>query len=182
MGHEHDRLAEIGLKPQELVLEPVPGDRVDGAEGLVHEEHLGIGAESPSHTDTLRLSAGELLGIALRELRGVEADHVEQFVDARADLCLRPSQELRDGGDVLRDGPVREQADLLDHVPDAAAQGVGVHVCDVLAAEVDPTPRGLDHPVDQPQRGRLATTGWPDENEHLAGGYVESQFLHGRVG
>ena len=39
VGDEHDRLVHLGLEPQELVLETLPGDGVDGAERLVHEQH-----------------------------------------------------------------------------------------------------------------------------------------------
>ena len=39
VGDEEDRLAELGLQAQELVLQPLAVDRVDGAERLVHQHH-----------------------------------------------------------------------------------------------------------------------------------------------
>src|SRR3984957_7062703 len=49
-----------------------------------------------------------------------------------------PAVEHRDSGDVVLDGPVREQPGLLDHVADAAPQPGRVLLPDVLAVERDP--------------------------------------------
>ncbi len=56
VGDEEDRLPDLGLKPQELVLQALPVDRVDGPEGLVHQHHRGIGGQRPRHTYALLLS------------------------------------------------------------------------------------------------------------------------------
>ena len=47
----------------------------------------------------------------------------EQLVDARRAISrLSQPEQPRHRGDVVGDRPVREQADLLDHVADAAPQ------------------------------------------------------------
>ena len=122
VGDEHDRLADLALEPQELVLEPLAVDRVDRAERLVHQHQRRVNGQRPRHADALALAAGELGGVAVARLVRVEADQLEQLVDALADALLRPAQQPRHGGDVGGHRQVREQPDLLDRVADLAAQ------------------------------------------------------------
>ena len=55
-------LRTLACSAQELVLQPVAGDRVDGAERLVHQQHGRVGRQRPGHADALPLAAGELVG------------------------------------------------------------------------------------------------------------------------
>ena len=50
------------LQSQELVLQPLAHHRVDGAEGLVHQQHRRVGGERAGDADPLALAAGELAG------------------------------------------------------------------------------------------------------------------------
>src|SRR3712207_8805460 len=50
----------VFLYPQELVLEPLARDRVDGPEGLVHQHDGGVGRQSPRDPYALLLAAREL--------------------------------------------------------------------------------------------------------------------------
>ena len=70
VGDEEDRLADLGLKPEELVLEPLAVDRVDRAEGLVHQHHRRVRGEGPRDADPLLLAAGELGRVAVARARG----------------------------------------------------------------------------------------------------------------
>ena len=88
-------LRMLGLQAQELVLQPLAVDRVDRAERLVHEHQRRVGREGAGHADALALAAGELRGIAVAHLGGIEADELEQLVDARADPLARPSRAAR---------------------------------------------------------------------------------------
>ena len=115
-------MAIVLLEPQELVLEPVADDRVDGAERLVHEHDRRVRGERPGDADALPLAAGELAREAVAVLRRIEADEAEQLLGALLLAFLRPAQQARHGRHVLADRLVREQADLLDHVADAPAE------------------------------------------------------------
>jgi len=75
---------------------------------------------------------------------------------------------------------VREQARVLDDVADAAAQLCFVHLRRVLVVDPDSTTSGLDHPVDHPQRRRLAAAGRPDKNGDLPGRRLERQLIDGQ--
>ena len=180
MGDEGDGLADGALDLQELVLEAVARDRVDGAERLVHEHDGRVGGQGPGDADTLLLAAGELARVAVAERRGLEPDEVEQLVGPRPDPLLVPAEHLRDHADVVGDGEVREETALLDDVADLAAQEVAVDVGDVLAVEQDAARGRLDEPVDHLERRRLAAARGADEHDDLALLDVEGQVLHGR--
>ena len=63
VGDEEDRLGQLALQAQELVLEPLAHDRVDRRERLVHQHERRIRGQRPGHADALPLAAGELVGI-----------------------------------------------------------------------------------------------------------------------
>ena len=50
-------IRQVGLEIEELLLESLPRDRVDGTEGLVHEEDGGISSQRPGHPHPLALAA-----------------------------------------------------------------------------------------------------------------------------
>jgi hypothetical protein len=82
-----------------------------------------IGGQCADHADTLLLAARQFSRIALQILLRFERDH-RSSVPWRGRGISVLSQPSRRGttDDVLLDGHVREQADLLDHVADVAAQ------------------------------------------------------------
>ena len=87
----------LGLQPQELVLEPLAVDRVDGAERLVHQHHAGVGGERAGDADPLLLAARKLRRVAIGEL-GVETDQLDQL--ARPGPRARPLSQPRRFGTV----------------------------------------------------------------------------------
>ena len=91
VGDEDDRLADLGLQAQELVLEAVAVDRVDRAERLVHQHQRRVGGERAGDADALALAAGELRRVALGHLLR-QPDQVEQLVDAVGDPAACPSR------------------------------------------------------------------------------------------
>ena len=79
VGDEDHRLVELCLQAEELLLEPVTGDRVDGAERLVHQQHRRVAGEGAGDADALRLAARQLVRVAAGVDSGVEADQLEQL-------------------------------------------------------------------------------------------------------
>ena len=130
-------LAISRLDAEELVLQPGPGDRVDRAERLVHQQHRRVRGERAGDADPLALTAGELRGVAAAVRARVEPDQLEQLVDPRLRLVAVPAEQVRDRRDVRADRLVREEADLLDHVAHAAPQLDGLRVGHVLVVEED---------------------------------------------
>ena len=113
------------------------------------------------------LAAGQLLGIPTGELSGVELDGIQKFVDARCDFTFRPSEQLRYGGDVLGDGEVREEADLLDDIADVASKSIRIEGQYVLAVDPDRATARLDDPVDHLHGRRLAASTRPDKHDQF---------------
>ena len=180
MGDEHDRLLELFLEPEELVLEPVASDRVDRSERLVHQQDLGISAERPCHANPLSLTARELAGIPIPIDVRVHPHGVEELVHPITGLLRVPSEEIRNGRDVLGDRAVGEQPDLLDHVSHASSELVRIDVGHVLSVEDDATRRRLDHPIDESEGRRLPAPRGADENEDFASVDVEREICHCR--
>ena len=86
---EDDRLPQLALQAEELVLQARADDRVDRAERLVHQHERRVRGKRAREADALALAAGELRREALR-VRLVEADELEQLRRAR----LRPRARL----------------------------------------------------------------------------------------
>lgn len=166
----------------QTVLQPDSGDRVDGAEGLVHEEHRRIGGEGPRDAHPLLLAAGHVLREPCAELRRIQADEIEQVLGALGDAALVPAEQTRDRADVALDRPVREQSAGLDDVADRLPQLVRVLPRHVPAVDQDPAGGRLDQAVDHLQRRRLAAAGRADEGHHLAGGDLQIECGDGRLG
>ena len=70
VGDEDDGAAGFGVDAAELGLEFGAGDRVEGAEGFVHEEDRGVGGERAGDADALLLTAGEEVGVGVAEAGG----------------------------------------------------------------------------------------------------------------
>ncbi len=177
MSDEHDGLAQIALQTQELVLQLFAHNRIHRAERFVHEHDRGVRGKGSRDAHTLLLATGELCRIPRREARR-QAHHLEQLKGPGFGLALVPSDQPRDGGDVRDDSAVGEEPRMLDDIADAAAQLGFVHLRRVLVVDPDPAAGGLDHPVDHPQRRRLATPGRPHEDGDLAGRSLERQLIH----
>ena len=172
MGDEEDRLPQLPLEAEELVLKLLPHDGVDGGERLVHEHHGRVRGEGPRHPDPLLLAPRELGGVALAEL-GSKAHAFQQLGRPGPDPRAVPPQEARHGADVVEHGSVREEAAVLDDVSHATPQLRLVHAAGVLAVEGDRAAGRLDHPVDHPQTRRLPASRRPDEGGDASGGRGE---------
>ena len=71
---------------------------------------------------------------------------------------------------------MRKKANLLDHVPDAPPELGGRASADRFTCDQDVSSAQLDHPVHEPQRGRLAAARWAHENADLTGRHLEREL------
>jgi hypothetical protein len=182
VGDEDDGLAQLALEADQLVLEVVSGDGVDGAERLVHQQHRRVGGQGARHPDPLLLAAGELARVAAVELGRLQAHQVEHLLHPVPHPRLGPAEHPGHQRDVLRDGHVREEAGRLDGIADLAAQLDRVHPGDVLLADADTAGGGLDQPVDHLEEGGLAAAGGADEDHRLPGLDLHAHVVHGGSG
>ncbi len=149
-------LRYAGLQPQELILEPSAIDGVDRPERLVHQHQWRVRGKGTRDADALALPTGELRGIPLADLVGIHPDQVQKLGHSLGNAALAPAQQPGDSRDVLRHGLMREQADLLDHIPNLPAELVRLPAEHAPSSQQDVAARQRKHPVDQPHRGCLA--------------------------
>jgi hypothetical protein len=102
VGHEHHGLAVRRPQVEEQVAHDLAGLRVEGPEGLVHEQDLGIPDQHLGQRHALALAAGEHVGIAVRE--GREPHAPEPVAGARFGLRLGDARGLERDRDVLERG------------------------------------------------------------------------------
>ena len=71
VGHEHDRARLLAQQPRQLAAHAEAGQVVEGREGLVHEQQVGVAGQGPRQLHALPHAARELVRVVL--LEAVEA-------------------------------------------------------------------------------------------------------------
>src|SRR5712692_1052076 len=137
VGHEEDRALDLLPQLVDEVLHAEAGLHVEGAEGLVHEDDLGLHGQRARDRHALPHASRELARILL--LRALEP----HFLDPRSrhPLALGPggSSELQAEGDVVENGqPGVGAVALEDHA------AVGARTRDGLAAQERLAGRGRE--------------------------------------
>ena len=107
----------------------------------------------------------------------VEADEIEQLREPRGPARGRPAGQLERIGDVVRDGPPREEARLLEDEPDPR-----IRLDDRAAVERDRAALGGEQARGDAQERRLAAAVRADQRDDLAAGHVERQAVEGDRG
>ena len=167
VGDEDEGLVQLLLEALHLLLQGAAGHGVQGGEGLVHEDDRGRGGQGAENADALLLSAGHLAGIFMGVLLIGEVDHFQQLPGDAVTLLLAVFQQGGYHADILSHRHVGEQADLLDHIADVAAQLHLVLGGDVLLVQIDLSRVGLDQTVYHLQCGGLTAAGGADEHGEL---------------
>src|SRR5438874_1942498 len=74
------------------------------------------------NADPLPLTARQLVGPSSGERFRREIDELEQFADPRIHSVRRPPLQTRHHGNVVADGEMWKQPDVLQDVPDATSE------------------------------------------------------------
>ena len=183
-GHGHGLLLVVGhgdegdpdafLEVDQLELGRLAQPLVQGPQGLVQEQELGVLGQAAGQGDALALPAGELVRAALAQRGDLEQfEHVPDALGALGPghlLLLEP--ELH----VLLHRHVGEQGVGLEHHVDRA--GVGRDLRHVHPVDEDaPCGRPLQ-PGEHAQQGGLAAPGAPQEGEEFPLEDVEADVVH----
>jgi hypothetical protein len=139
--------------PFELVVEQVPGHRVERAERLVHQQDVRVLGERPGQRDPLPHAAGELVRPLATE--PLEPDDLEQVLGPPPPLALVDALEPQRELDVSGHRQPREQRRLLEHQRDVPSADVQRAAAEVVQAG------------DQRQQGALAAPGRAEEADEL---------------
>ena len=161
--HEDEGDACLALKPLQLDLHLLAQLVVQRRQGFVEQEQLGLGSERARQRHALLLAAGNLAGLASREL--FHANQLEHVEHARGDLSLGTAEHLKAEADVLRHRHVRKQRVALEDGVDRTL--VGRQRRDVVAIEPDLAFGRKIEAGDQPKQRCLAATGGAQKREEL---------------
>ena len=178
MGDAHDGFVQLGLDADQLVLEFLASDRVNRTERLVHEQHRRIRSQGARHPHALLLSARQFLRVTVSVQIWVQGNEFQQLIDTFGDTLLVPAQHLGHHGDIRADGQVRQQTTRLDHIPDATAKFIPIHVGYVLAVDHNFALGGFDQAVDHFQRGGFAAPRAANKHHHRACWDFQGQLVH----
>ena len=179
-GHHDGRAAGVDAGQQLHDVHRRGGVEVAGR--LVGEEDLRAVDERAGDRDALLLTAGELVRQSL--LLAVQADQGEHLRDRLLDERAGRADDLQRERDVLEDRLVRQQAEILEHRADVAAE-----VGDLPGGEGPQiSPEHHDTAVarivfaeDQPQAGGLPRTGRADEEDELSALHLEVDVAQRRL-
>ena len=153
MGDVQKRGAEPPLQRLEAVLHRAPQAQVEGAEGLVEQQHGRVVDEGACQGYTLLFASRQFAGPPLGQ--GPELDEVESL--QRPGLGVVNPASARPEHHVSEHVEVRKQRVALKHRVDVAL--VGAQVGEVGVAQANRTARGLLEPRHHAQRGGLTATG-----------------------
>lgn len=186
MRDEEDGEAELAVEVAQQLEDGAGGLGVEGAGGLVGEEHLGVAGQGAGDADALLLAAGELGGVGLG-LVG-EADEVEEFQGLAGAFAAGDAEDLQGELDVGLHGARGQQVEVLEDHADAAA-GFAEFLAGAAAAageggELDPVDGdgaagGALQQVHAADEGGLAGAALADDSVDLALADVEVDAVQG---
>ena len=178
VGDEDSGHAELPAELLKRLLEPIAGQGIQGAEGLIEQEDLRLRGQCPRDPHSLALATRELVRPTRDELGRLQLEQGEQLAYSRLLLAGAPGEQVEGDGHILPDGHVREEADLLEAVPDAAPQLEPLQGSRIRSGNSDRAGRGLDEPVDQLQRGGLAASRASQQHEKLSTRDLQREVLN----
>ena len=156
--HQH-RGAGLADDAHQLVLQRGARERVERAERLVEQQHLGLDRERARDADALLHAAGDLVRIPVLGVR--QPDEIQRIVGAPFQVVL---EDAFDGQiDISKAGQPGQQRVVLEH---HAAVGPGA--VDVLAGEQHRARGRLEQARDQVEQRALAAARVADQRDELA--------------
>jgi len=147
--------------------------RVEGAEGLVQQEHAGLHRERPGQGHPLALPPGELRGVALGE--PLELDELQELVHAVGDLGLRALPDRQAERDVVPDGHVLEGRVVLKDEPDTAR--LRRQVRNLFTVEPNRARVRVFESCDHAQKRRLTASAGSQQRRERARGHVDGHIV-----
>ncbi|SAJ13336.1 Uncharacterised protein [Enterobacter hormaechei] len=179
VAHQHHGLFQLALHLQELVLDHLTVNRVNRAEWFIHQQDRRIRCQRADDADTLLLTAGHFARIAVKEFMWIHCHHIHQLLGTGFTARFVPAQHARHDGNVLFDSHVREQANLLDHVANVAAQGHGVHPAGVFAVNQDRPAAWRNETVNHLQGSGFPAAGRAEQHAHFPFRHVQVDVVDG---
>ena len=148
---------------EQLVVEPLAGDLVEGAERLVEEEPRRVPGERAGERDPHLHAAGQPPRVVA--LEAGEADEVDRLCATGGALGLAHPVQLEQQLDVATDAAPRQERGVLEHVTEVGRAAVDSTSPPVWSTRPDATLSNVDLP--QPEGPTMATIS-PAATENVA--------------
>ena len=141
--------------------------RVKGGGGFVEQDDIRVHGQSTGNGNALLLAAGKALGEDIGLIGQAHAG--QQLVGTGGGLLLvLELEQFRGQAEVLLDGQVGEEVEVLEHHAHLLAHGVNVGFVHFHALKFDAAAGGDLQPVQAAQEGGLAAAGGADQADHIA--------------
>ena len=179
MGDHHHR-HPLGGELEHDVEHLLDHLRVERRGRLVEEHHLGVHGKGPGDGDALLLAPRALAGIGIGLLGDPDPDQLADRLFLGLGLATPSHLALRQR-DVLEDGEMREEVELLEDHSDLGPHvvEVGLDLGEFVAVDRDETLGRHFQQVDAAQHRRLAGAAGAHDDDHLALGDFEVEVAHG---
>ena len=158
VGDQHDRAADPLPEPQDLDVEALPGEGIEGTERLVEQEDRRLEGERSRDREPLTHPAGELARPRSRPV--AQADQAQEVPRASLARGRAHAAHLEREGDVGEGRAPRQQAGLLEHEADP-----GIRSRDRATLDLDGAGCGSQEPRDHPQERALAASVGTDQGD-----------------
>ena len=168
--HEDDGRRGLLPQPEQLDVEPLAGQRVERAEGLVEEEDRWPEGERPRERDPLTHPARQAMRASRSEAG--QPDEPEHLEGAHLAFIARNAGQLERVGDVGQGVPPRQEARLLEREPDRPIWTRHGPPLDFDRAGV-----GLEQAADDPEERALAAAVRADDRHDLVGSDLEVETV-----
>lgn len=149
---------------------------VEGAGGLVEQDHVRVHGKGTGNGNALLLAAGKALGVGIGLVGQAHAG--QKFVCLGGDgFLILQLQQGRGQLQVLLHSQVREQVEVLEHHAHLLANTVDVGFIHLGALKFDAAGGWDLQPVQAAQKGRFAAAGGANQADHIAAVDVDVNAL-----
>ena len=163
MGHINKGDPHLLLDTLQLVLHILAQPKIQRAQRLVQQQHLGTVHQRPGNGHTLLLSAGKLVDAA--SFKALQGHHFQHFRHTLLHLVLRHLGDAQAEGHVLKHVQMGKQGVFLEHRVDLPL--MRRNVIDPHTVKGHITGSGRSKPADDPQRCGLAAAAGPKQCEEF---------------
>ena len=175
MGDEDEGDAGAPLQVLQFAAHLLAKLQVEGGQGLVQQQHVGMVGERPGERHALLLAARKLGRPAPAQPRHL--DQRQHLLDDALHLLLGAAAHFQPEGDVLGDRHMGKQGVALEHGVDGAL--IGRQMLDRLAFEENFAGRRLLEAGDEAQKCRLAAARGAEKGEEFVLLDGDGNFVQG---
>ena len=167
--HEHAGEIDFIVQSAQPAAQFFAHFRIQCTEGLIEQQHLRLDGQRARERDTLPLTTGKLMRVAIRQ--PVELNELQQLMHASADFflggtqCTRPHTQPE--CDVFKNAHMSEQRVMLEYKPHLAFLHTGVG--GVFVVEKDAPAVGLLQTGDHAQQRCLTRARRAQQRDQFAG-------------